>query len=141
MFRPAQYDALPGLTFPAPADTYPGKEAVQISCVTTPPAFNLPVELSKRITELSWTGDEFQVRTDDEVFRGQQVGRHIMRDEPCHDDHDTVHTSATGGTAEEPGWLALLSSGAAPAPRAYRCTEQEDRTEDGRAEENGSGQR
>ena len=25
---PAQYDALPGMAFPAPADTYPGKEAV-----------------------------------------------------------------------------------------------------------------
>jgi glycine/D-amino acid oxidase-like deaminating enzyme len=28
LFSPAQYDALPGMAFPAPADTYPGKEAV-----------------------------------------------------------------------------------------------------------------
>src|SRR5829696_2991000 len=28
LFSPAQYDALPGMAFPAPADTYPGKDAV-----------------------------------------------------------------------------------------------------------------
>ena len=28
LFSPAQYDALPGMAFPAPADTCPGKEAV-----------------------------------------------------------------------------------------------------------------
>ena len=28
LFSPAQYDALPGMAFPAPADAYPGKEAV-----------------------------------------------------------------------------------------------------------------
>jgi putative flavoprotein involved in K+ transport len=28
LFTPAQYDALPGMDFPAPADTYPGTEAV-----------------------------------------------------------------------------------------------------------------
>jgi cation diffusion facilitator CzcD-associated flavoprotein CzcO len=28
LFTPAQYDALPGMAFPAPADTYPTKEQV-----------------------------------------------------------------------------------------------------------------
>ena len=37
LFSPAQYDALPGMAFPAPADTYPGKDAVADSCVTMPP--------------------------------------------------------------------------------------------------------
>ena len=27
LFSPAQYDSLPGLPFPAPADTHPGKDA------------------------------------------------------------------------------------------------------------------
>jgi putative flavoprotein involved in K+ transport len=73
LFSPAQYDALPGMTFPAPADTYPGKETVADFLRDYAATFNLPVQLSKRVTELSRTGDEFQVRTDDEVFRGQQV--------------------------------------------------------------------
>jgi cation diffusion facilitator CzcD-associated flavoprotein CzcO len=73
LFTPAHYDALPGMTFPAPADTYPGKEAVADFLRDYAATFNLPVQLSKRVTELSRTGNEFQVRTDDEVFRGQQV--------------------------------------------------------------------
>ncbi|HKQ01178.1 MAG TPA: FAD-dependent oxidoreductase, partial [Actinomycetes bacterium] len=28
LFTPAQYDALPGMAFPAPADTYPAKDPV-----------------------------------------------------------------------------------------------------------------
>ena len=28
LFTPAQYDALPGMPFPGPPDTYPGKDAV-----------------------------------------------------------------------------------------------------------------
>jgi putative flavoprotein involved in K+ transport len=73
LFSPAQYDALPGMAFPAPADTYPGKEAVADFLRDYATRFDLPVQLSKRVTELSRTGDEFEVRTDDEVFRAQQV--------------------------------------------------------------------
>jgi putative flavoprotein involved in K+ transport len=70
---PAQYDALPGMAFPAPADTYPGKEAVADFLRDYASRFSLPVQLSKRVTELSRIGDEFQVRTDDEVLGAQQV--------------------------------------------------------------------
>jgi putative flavoprotein involved in K+ transport len=73
LFSPAQYDALPGMAFPAPADTYPGKEAVADFLRDYATGFDLPVQLSKRVTELSRIGDEFQVRTEDEVFRAQQV--------------------------------------------------------------------
>jgi putative flavoprotein involved in K+ transport len=73
LFSPAQYDALPGMAFPAPADTYPGKEAVADFLRDFAIAFDLPVRLSKRVTALSRVGEEFQVRTDDEVFRAQQV--------------------------------------------------------------------
>ena len=73
LFSPAQYDALPGMAFPAPADTYPGKEAVADFMRDYATGFDLPVQLSKRVTGLSRIGDEFQVRTDDEVFRAQQV--------------------------------------------------------------------
>ena len=73
LFSPAQYDALPGMAFPAPADTYPGKEAVADFLRDYATRFDLPVQLSKRVTALSRIGDEFEVRTDDEVFRAQQV--------------------------------------------------------------------
>ena len=73
LFSPAQYDALPGMAFPAPADTYPGKDAVADFLRDHATRFDLPVQLSKRVIELSRTGDEFHVRTDDEVLRAQQV--------------------------------------------------------------------
>jgi putative flavoprotein involved in K+ transport len=73
LFSPAQYDALPGMAFSAPADTYPGKEAVAEFLRDYAIAFDLPVQLGKRVTALDRVGDEFEVRTADEVFRGQQV--------------------------------------------------------------------
>ena len=32
LFTPAQYDALPGMPFPAPADTYPAKDRWPTTC-------------------------------------------------------------------------------------------------------------
>jgi len=61
------------MAFPAPADTYPGKEAVADFLRDYATRFDLPVRLSKRVTALSRIGGEFQVRTDDELFRAQQV--------------------------------------------------------------------
>src|SRR6188768_3401382 len=73
LFSPAQYDALPGMAFPAPADSYPGKEAVADFLRDYATRFELPVRLGKRVTALSRIDDEFQVRTDVEVFHVQQV--------------------------------------------------------------------
>jgi putative flavoprotein involved in K+ transport len=73
LFTPAQYDALPGMAFPAPADTYPGKDAVADFLRDYATAFDLPVRLGKRVTALSRIGDGFEVRIGDEVLRAQQV--------------------------------------------------------------------
>jgi putative flavoprotein involved in K+ transport len=73
LFSPAQYDALPGMAFPAPRDTYPGKEAVADFLRDYVTAFDLPVQLGKRVTALSRVGDAFQVRTGEEILRAQQV--------------------------------------------------------------------
>jgi putative flavoprotein involved in K+ transport len=73
LFSPAQYDALPGMAFPAPADTYPGKEAVADFLRDYAARFDLPVQLGKRVAELRRVGDVFEVRTADEVYRAQQV--------------------------------------------------------------------
>jgi putative flavoprotein involved in K+ transport len=73
LFSPAQYDALPGMAFPAPPDTYPGKEAVGDFLRDYAIAFDLPVRLGSRVTALSRTGDEFEVRTGAEVLLARQV--------------------------------------------------------------------
>jgi putative flavoprotein involved in K+ transport len=61
------------MAFPAPADTYPGKEAVADFLRDYAARFDLPVQLGKRVTELSRIGDGFEARTADGVFRAQQV--------------------------------------------------------------------
>jgi putative flavoprotein involved in K+ transport len=74
LFTPAQYDALPGLAFPAPADTYPTKDPVADYLQTYAAAFDLPVRLRARVTELRRLEDgTFQVRTADATFQARQV--------------------------------------------------------------------
>jgi putative flavoprotein involved in K+ transport len=73
LFTPAQYDALPGLAFPAPADTYPTKDPVADYLQAYATAFDLPVRLSARVTRLSKTDDGFEVQTADQTYRARQV--------------------------------------------------------------------
>src|SRR5919108_3264920 len=63
LFTPAQYDALPAMAFPAPADTYPTKDPVADYLQAYVAAFNLPVRLNARVTRLSKTNDGFEVHT------------------------------------------------------------------------------
>jgi len=73
LFTPAQYDALPGMAFPAPADTYPTKDPVVDYLQAYAAALDLPVRLNRRVTELRRVGEGFEVRTADEVFHARQV--------------------------------------------------------------------
>jgi len=73
LFTPAQYDALPGMAFPAPADTYPTKDPVADYLQTYAAAFELPVRLNARVTRLSQTDDGFEVRTAEETYQARQV--------------------------------------------------------------------
>jgi putative flavoprotein involved in K+ transport len=72
-FTPAQYNALPGMAFPAPADTYPVRDQVADYLQAYADAFKLPVRLNARVTHLSRTEEGFEVRTADETFHARQV--------------------------------------------------------------------
>jgi putative flavoprotein involved in K+ transport len=73
LFTPAQYDALPGMAFPAPADTYPTKDPVADYLQTYVATFDLPVRLNARVTDLRRVGDDFEAHTADQVYRAGQV--------------------------------------------------------------------
>ena len=73
LFTPTQYDALPGMPFPAPADTYPTKEPVADYLRAYADAFRLPVRLNSRVTSLGRSGDGFEVHTADETFSARRV--------------------------------------------------------------------
>ena len=73
LFTPTQYDALPGMAFPGPPDTYPGKDAVADYLKAYVAAFDLPVRLNSPVTRLSQTDEGFKIHTQSEVFNARQV--------------------------------------------------------------------
>jgi putative flavoprotein involved in K+ transport len=73
LFTPTQHDALPGMAFPGPPDTYPGKDVVARYLKAYAAAFDLPVRLNARVTGLSRTAEGFEIRTQDEVYQARQV--------------------------------------------------------------------
>lgn len=52
LFTAAQYDGLPGMAFPAPRDTYPGKDDVANFLQAYAAKFELPVVLNAKVTRL-----------------------------------------------------------------------------------------
>jgi putative flavoprotein involved in K+ transport len=73
LFTPTQYDALPGMPFPGPPDTYPTKDPVASYLTAYAAEFNLPVRLNARVTDLRRTADGFEARTDDGVFAARRA--------------------------------------------------------------------
>jgi putative flavoprotein involved in K+ transport len=74
LFTPAQYDALPGLPFPGPADSYPTKDPVADYLEAYANAFHLPVRLNARVIDLRRTEEGvFEARTADQTYRARQV--------------------------------------------------------------------
>jgi putative flavoprotein involved in K+ transport len=63
LFTSAQYDSLPGMPFPAPVGTYPGKEQVAAYLEDYVRAFDLPVHLGTRVTRLSRAEGMFTAET------------------------------------------------------------------------------
>jgi putative flavoprotein involved in K+ transport len=73
LFTPAQYDALPGMAFPAPADTYPTKDPVADYLQAYVDAFDLPVRVNARVTSLTQTDEGFEVQAGGQAYRARQV--------------------------------------------------------------------
>jgi putative flavoprotein involved in K+ transport len=73
LFTPAQYDALPGMAFPAPADTYPAKDPVADYLQAYAKTFELPVRVNARATSLTRTDGGFEVQAGGQTYRARQV--------------------------------------------------------------------
>jgi putative flavoprotein involved in K+ transport len=61
LFTPARYNALPGLRFPAPGDSFPKKDAMADYLESYAKHFRLPVQTGVRVDRLSRQGDRFVV--------------------------------------------------------------------------------
>jgi putative flavoprotein involved in K+ transport len=74
LFSPAQYDSLPGLPFPAPADSHPGKDDVADYLAAYARHFDLPVRLNCPVRRLHREDDgSFAVTTPTGVLHARQV--------------------------------------------------------------------
>lgn len=73
LFTPAQYDALPGMPFPAPPDTYPTKDQVAAYLETYAQTFDLPVRLQTHVTAVTRDNDRYLVHTASETLSAVQV--------------------------------------------------------------------
>ena len=74
LFSPARYDALPGLPFPAPADSHPTKDDVADYLAAYARHFALPARLNSPVVRLHREDDgTFAVTTPSETLRARQV--------------------------------------------------------------------
>ena len=73
LFTPAQYDALPGMAFPAAPDTYPTAAEVADYLRAYAIRFDLPVLLDTSVTRLERDGDRFAVATSRGLLHARQV--------------------------------------------------------------------
>ena len=73
LFTPAEYDSLPGGPFPAPAGTYPGKDAVADYLRDYAADAGIHVETNSRVVRLHQNGSAFEVQTGDRTVVAPQV--------------------------------------------------------------------
>jgi putative flavoprotein involved in K+ transport len=73
LFTPAQYDGLPGVPFPAPADIYPSKDEVADYLQSYAAGLGLPVRSNTRVTALRRVAHGFEIRIAEGFLRARQV--------------------------------------------------------------------
>ncbi|MGY1739107.1 MULTISPECIES: flavin-containing monooxygenase [unclassified Blastococcus] len=123
LFSPAQYDSLPGMPFPAPADTHPGKDDVADYLAAYAARFDLPVRTDSPVLELYREADgSFAAMTPTGTVRAGQV---VVATGPFQTPHvpavaaqldadvPQLHSAAYRNPAQVPGGGRVLVVGAA----------------------------
>jgi putative flavoprotein involved in K+ transport len=108
LFTPAQYDALPGMPFPGPPDTYPTKEQVADYLNAYAAGFGLPVRLNTRVTALIRTAEGFVIGSSRRRLR-----RAGVRFRPAVTAADGRTVRFADGTSLNPG-IAIWTTGYRP---------------------------
>ena len=73
LFTPAQFDNVPGMPFPAPRDTYPGKDDVADFLQAYVARFQLPVRVNMGVTSLTRSDGGYVVKAGGEALEASQV--------------------------------------------------------------------
>ena len=73
LFTPARYNALPGLRFPAPGDSFPTKDAMADYLESYARYFQLPVQTSVKVDRLSQKAEGFVIEAGSLLFEAENV--------------------------------------------------------------------
>lgn len=73
LFTPAQYNALPGMRFPAPRGSYPGKDQVADYLESYASRFELPVRNGTRVEAVRREGDAFVAASGSRTWTADNV--------------------------------------------------------------------
>lgn len=73
LFTPARYDALPGMPFPAPGQSFPTKDEMADYLQAYATRFKLPVNMGIQVTGVSRRADKYVVTTADHEFEAKHV--------------------------------------------------------------------
>jgi putative flavoprotein involved in K+ transport len=73
LYSPARYDGLPGLAFPAPSWSFPGKDEVADYFESYAERFELPVRLGQRVDRLEADGDRYLATFGNRTIRAENV--------------------------------------------------------------------
>ena len=121
LFTPAQYDQLPGLAFPAPASSYPGKDAMADYLEQYARAGGLPVRSGVRALKLARKGDGYLLDTSAGAIEAGHVvvatgGYQRPRVPPLASEIDRgtrqLHSSAYRNPSQLTGDILVVGAGA-----------------------------
>ncbi len=73
LYSPARYDGLPGMAFPAPSWSFPGKDDVADFYETYAATFDLPIRLGHRVDRLAADGDRYLATLGDHTIGADHV--------------------------------------------------------------------
>ena len=73
LYSPARYDGLPGMAFPAPSWSFPGKDDVAEFYETYAERFDLPIRLGQRVERLAADGDRYLATLGDDTIGADHV--------------------------------------------------------------------
>lgn len=73
VFTPARFNGLPGMPFPGPRHSFPGKDEVATYLEAYAARFELPVRMGTRVHGLSRSGDRFEVAAGDRRWLADNV--------------------------------------------------------------------
>lgn len=73
VFTPARFNGLPGMPFPGPRHSFPGKDEVASYLEAYAARFELPIRTGTRVQRLSKHGDRFEVATGDGRWEADNV--------------------------------------------------------------------